>query len=245
MPFDEEVAATEELANERLKELHDSIKERLKNGEEIPESEPTYTFAWPVPQDHTINSGVGARWGTYHTGIDINGNHGYEIHSCETGTVIMTNTTCTHDYGKYESCGCGGGYGNFVIIDHGNDFLTLYGHLTKVLVEPGDVVRQGDLIGLMGSTGYSTGEHLHLEIRYQGYILNPINYVDLSIDPSRGRPIVDDKDEIIVTERKKDNDSETVKAEEKHDESSKAEDKKAESSKKEENSKAEEDPNAA
>jgi murein DD-endopeptidase MepM/ murein hydrolase activator NlpD len=244
VPFDEEVAATEELANERLKELHDSIRERVKNGEEIPENEPTYNFAWPVPQDYTINSGVGARWGTYHKGIDINGDHGYEIHACEAGTVIMTNTTCTHDYGKYESCGCGGGYGNFIIIDHGNDFLTLYGHLTKVLVEPGDVVQQGDLIGLMGSTGYSTGDHLHLEIRYQGYVLNPINYVDLSIDPRGGdRPLVngDDEDQIIVTERKKDKDSETSKVEEKHEESSKAE----EESKKDESSKKEEDPNAA
>ncbi|WP_024859250.1 M23 family metallopeptidase [Ruminococcus albus] len=75
-------------------------------------------------------------------------------------------------------------------------FLTLYGHLTKVLVEPGDVVRQGDLIGLMGTTGYSTGDHLHLEIRYQGYVLNPINYLDLTIDPNGGdRPLVNDKDE--------------------------------------------------
>ncbi|WP_242840474.1 murein hydrolase activator EnvC family protein [Ruminococcus albus] len=203
VPFDEEVAATEELANERLKELHENIKQRVKDGEEIPENEPTYTFAWPVPQDYTINSGVGARWGTYHKGVDINGDHGYEIHACETGTVIMTNTTCTHDYGKYESCGCGGGYGNFIIIDHGNDFLTLYGHLTKVLVEPGAMfVKTGrPLSGLMGTTGYSTGDHLHLEIRYQGICAQSYQIIWIwTIDPNGGdRPLVNDKDEDTIT----------------------------------------------
>ena len=127
--FDEEVAATMALADAKLEELHNAIRERIKNDEEIPENEPTYTFAWPVPQCYQINSGVGARWGTYHKGIDIGGDHGYPIHASETGTVIKINTTCTHDYGKYESCGCGYGYGNYVIIDHGNEFITLYGHM--------------------------------------------------------------------------------------------------------------------
>lgn len=177
---DEEVMATMALADVRLAELHDEIRERLKNGEKLEDDEPIYSFAWPAPGVYTITSGVGARWGSYHQGMDIMGPHGSEIHASETGTVIRASETCPHDYGKSASCGCGGGYGNYVIIDHGNDFITLYGHLTEVDVEVGDKVKQGDVIGKMGSTGFSTGDHLHFEIRYQGYILNPAYYVDVS-----------------------------------------------------------------
>ena len=111
---------------------------------------------------------------------DIPAAHGTPIHASCSGKVIKINTTCTHDYGKEESCGCGGGYGNYVIIDHGNEFITLYGHLTEVDVEIGDEVKKGDVIGKMGSTGFSTGDHLHIEIRYQGYILNPAFYLDVT-----------------------------------------------------------------
>lgn len=177
---DDEVRATMALADVKLEELHTEIREKQKNGEKLEDNEPTYTFAWPVPGCYNITSGVGARWGSYHTGLDISGAHGTEIHASETGTVIRASQTCTHDYGKTSSCGCGGGYGNYVIIDHGNDFITLYGHLTEVDVEVGDEIKQGDVIGKMGSTGFSTGDHLHFEIRYQGYILNPAYYVDVS-----------------------------------------------------------------
>ena len=129
---------------------------------------------------YSVSSGVGARWGSYHTGLDIPAAHGTPIHASCSGKVIKINTTCTHDYGKEESCGCGGGYGNYVIIDHGNEFITLYGHLSEVDVEIGDEVKKGNVIGKMGSTGFSTGDHLHIEIRYQGYILNPAFYLDVT-----------------------------------------------------------------
>lgn len=177
---DDEVRATMALADVKLAELRDGIRERLKNNEQLEEFEPTYTFSWPVPGCYNITSGVGARWGSYHSGLDIAGAHGTEIHASDSGTVLRTNTTCPHDYGKSGSCGCGGGYGNYVIIDHGNEFITLYGHLTEVDVNIGDEVKKGDVIGKMGSTGFSTGDHLHFEIRYQGYILNPAYYVDVA-----------------------------------------------------------------
>lgn len=94
---------------------------------------------------YSVSSGVGARWGSYHTGLDIPAAHGTPIHASCSGKVIKINTTCTHDYGKEESCGCGGGYGNYVIIDHGNEFITLYGHLTEVDVEIGDEVKKATL----------------------------------------------------------------------------------------------------
>lgn len=172
--------AAELAANSALESLHEYYGKLEEDGQEIPEDECQYKFAWPVPGHYYVSSGVGERWGTYHTGLDITGAKGTDIHASESGTVIRTNTSCEHDYGKEESCGCGGGYGNFIIIDHGNEFITLYGHLTEVDVEVGDVVKKGDLIGHMGSTGFSTGNHLHFEIRYQGYYLNPAAYVSIN-----------------------------------------------------------------
>lgn len=172
--------AAELSANSALELLNEGFAQRIENGEKIPEDECRYDFAWPVPGSYYISSGVGERWGTYHNGLDIAGSKGTGIHASESGTVIRINTSCKHDYGKEESCGCGSGYGNYIIIDHGNDFITLYGHLTEVDVKPGDQVKKGDLIGKMGSTGNSTGDHLHFEIRYQGYYLNPAAYVSIN-----------------------------------------------------------------
>jgi murein DD-endopeptidase MepM/ murein hydrolase activator NlpD len=67
------------------------------------------------------------------------------------------------------------GYGNFVVIDHNIDYITLYAHLTEVLVKEGDIVAQGQIIGTIGSTGNSTGPHLHFEIRDFGRRINPLD----------------------------------------------------------------------
>ena len=84
---------------------------------------------------------------------------------------------CPHDYGKNYSCGCGGGYGNYCIIDHGGGWWTLYGHSEGITAYVGQKVKQGDVLGTVGSTGHSTGPHLHFEIRLNGTALNPSNYV--------------------------------------------------------------------
>lgn len=173
-------AAAELSANEALRILKNAINERISDGEIISENECRYEFGWPVPGSYYISSGVGERWGSYHTGMDIAGSRGTSIHAAESGTVIRTNSSCPHNYGKEKSCGCGGGYGNYIIIDHGEGFISLYGHLTSLNVKDGDTVKKGDVIGAMGSTGYSTGDHLHFEIRYQGMYLNPASYVSLS-----------------------------------------------------------------
>ncbi len=168
---------TEKEANAKLDELHAAINVRKAAKQTIPDDECLYNFKWPVKNHTEISSGVGPRWGLYHKGLDIPGEGGFPISAAEAGTVIMTNNTCTHNYGKDYSCGCGGGYGNFVIIDHGNGFLTLYGHMTKTEVSEGDKVKCGQEIGLMGSTGWSTGSHLHFELRFGGYVTNPANFV--------------------------------------------------------------------
>lgn len=136
-------------------------------------------FTWPVPGFYHISYGVGYRWGSYHKGIDIYSSNirGAKIIAAASGTVIKVSNTCTHDYGKSYSCGCGGGYGNYCIIDHGGGYWTLYGHSEKITVSVGDYVEQGDVLGTVGSTGHSTGPHLHFEIRINGTAVDPQNYV--------------------------------------------------------------------
>lgn len=136
-------------------------------------------FTWPVPGYYHISYGIGWRWGSYHKGIDIwsSGIRGAKICAAASGTVILVSNTCTHDYAKNYSCGCGGGYGNYCIIDHGNGYWTLYGHSQKITVTKGQHVEQGDVLGVVGSTGHSTGDHLHFEIRLNGAVQDPTNYV--------------------------------------------------------------------
>ena len=136
-------------------------------------------FTWPVPGFYHISYGVGWRWGAYHAGIDIYSSNirGAKICAAADGTVIRVENYCPHDYGKNGSCGCGGGYGRYCIIDHGNGWWTLYGHSEGITVSVGQQVKQGDVLGTVGSTGYSTGPHLHFEVRHNGVALNPSDYV--------------------------------------------------------------------
>lgn len=136
-------------------------------------------FTWPVPGFYHISYGVGWRWGAYHKGIDIfSGNiRGAKICASASGTVIRAVNGCPHDFGKNYSCGCGGGYGNYCIIDHGNGYWTLYGHSERITVSVGQHVSQGQVLGTVGSTGYSTGPHLHFEVRLNGEAKDPQNYV--------------------------------------------------------------------
>lgn len=136
-------------------------------------------FTWPAPGFYHISYGVGWRWGAYHKGIDIwsEGIRGNNIIAADSGTVILVSNTCPHDYGKDYSCGCGGGYGNYCIIDHGDGWWTLYGHSEGITVTEGQYVNKGDVLGTIGSTGHSTGPHLHFEVRHNGEALNPEDYV--------------------------------------------------------------------
>lgn len=136
-------------------------------------------FAWPAPGFSYISSYFGYRWGTTHKGIDIGdaGIMGGSAVASQSGIVITVNNSCTHNYAKSSSCGCGGGYGNYVVISHDGTYSTLYGHLTSAAVSVGDYVNQGDVIGYIGCTGFSTGAHLHFEVWENGVKQNPLNYV--------------------------------------------------------------------
>ena len=142
------------------------------------------TFIWPVAASGTyVSSGYGSRWGSFHYGIDITGGGGNApIVAAAAGTVQISSNACSHNYGKNYNCGCNGGYGNYCVIDHGNGLLTYYGHMSRSIVSVGQYVAQGQTVGYMGSTGYSTGNHLHFEVRVNDgtsrsvAARNPMNY---------------------------------------------------------------------
>lgn len=127
------------------------------------------TFMWPTPSCTIITSAYGMRYDpitrvrSKHTGVDIGARHGSNIVAANSGTVVTSGWSSK-------------GYGNYVVINHGGGMSTLYAHMSKRLVSKGQTVSKGDVIGLVGSTGYSTGPHLHFEILKNGDDTNPMNY---------------------------------------------------------------------
>jgi murein DD-endopeptidase MepM/ murein hydrolase activator NlpD len=119
----------------------------------------TGQFIWP------LGGVITQRFAWYHKGLDIATAYGTPILAADSGRVIVA--------GWPDNTG----YGNRVVIDHGNGFVTLYAHLSKILVGIGQTVKRGDQIGLEGSTGRSTGPHLHFEIRRGGLTINPGDYL--------------------------------------------------------------------
>ena len=123
------------------------------------------SFMWPVPYTSRVSSYYGWRWGRLHEGIDIadSGVYGKAIVASDGGVVTFAGDK-------------GDGYGYYAIVDHGNGYETVYAHCSSLAVSNGQYVSQGDVIGYVGSTGYSTGPHLHFEIRENGVKLNPMNF---------------------------------------------------------------------
>ncbi len=123
---------------------------------------------WPISGGGWISSEYGSRYhpilgyNKWHSGIDYAANRGTPIKAAEDGTVILA--------------GVNGGYGNCVIIDHGGGVSTLYGHADKLLVKTGQDVIKGQTIALVGSTGLSTGPHLHFEVRVNGETQDPLKW---------------------------------------------------------------------
>jgi hypothetical protein len=116
----------------------------------------TGKFVWPTGS-HNLS---GNDYWDGHLGIDIGVGEGQPVAAADGGVIVFAGWA-------------NGGYGNTVMIDHGNGYQTLYGHLSKVTVNCGQSISQGGTIGLAGSTGNSTGPHLHFEVRYQGGFINP------------------------------------------------------------------------
>ncbi len=136
-------------------------------------------FTCPVPGHYVISSYYGPRWGSFHAGIDIadGATNGATVVAAAGGTVTAVVSGCSHDYGKSGSCGCGGGYGNYIVVSHGDGTSTMYAHCGSVYASYGQYVSAGEAIGTVGSTGWSTGPHLHFEIRINGSAVDPTNYL--------------------------------------------------------------------
>ena len=128
-------------------------------------------FLYPLPYAVSITDAYGYRIhplsGKYkwHNGVDFAAGSGTAIYATQSGTVT---SACYNE-----------AYGNMVTINHANGYSSLYGHMTNYIVSVGDYVTQGQTIGYVGSTGWSTGPHLHFTIYYNGSDVNPMNYVSM------------------------------------------------------------------
>ena len=120
------------------------------------------------PVSGVISSRYGLRWRDNHKGLDIAAPKGTAIKAAAGGTVIFAGNGAGHGYS---------GYGNVVVVQSTSSLVILYGHCSEVNCKTGDQVAQGQIIAKVGSTGISTGNHLHFEIRYNGTAINPQKYV--------------------------------------------------------------------
>ena len=121
------------------------------------------TYHPPMASYVYISSEYGPRWGKTHTGVDFAANAGTEVYSWKNGTVTYA--------------GWNGSYGNFIEVTHNDGTISRYAHLSKILVSKGQIVTENQHIGNVGSTGNSTGPHLHFEIKVNGSFVNPLNYL--------------------------------------------------------------------
>ncbi len=131
-------------------------------------------WLWPLDPQYTLITtyfGYDPWRGGNHGAIDVGngGINGKKIYAMKGGEVIVAKTTYTPGYD----------YGMYVVIDHGNGYQSLYAHCSAIYVTVGQMVNQGDTIGLVGSTGWSTGPHLHFEIRKDGSRVDPLQYVNV------------------------------------------------------------------
>ena len=157
----EKRVAEKRLSLEQLREQVQEHQQKIAYQNSVNAAIPSI---WP--SDGEISSPYGLRWeGTdFHPGIDIANDFGTPIMAAADGVVT---------YAGWNS----GGYGNMVDIDHGNGMMTRYGHAEAVVVSEGQTVRKGQLVAYMGSTGFSTGPHLHYEVQVNGQAINPAPYL--------------------------------------------------------------------
>ena len=170
-----EIEGLEAISANLKKEIQKLEEEAKKqaaaaNKPSIPSQYVGGTFMWPVPGYYRVSSDYGPRTSPifgkteFHTGIDIPANHGVNVVAATDGVVI--------------TAGWIRGYGNTVMISHGGGLVTLYGHNSSLTISTGDSVKKGQVIAKIGSTGYSTGNHLHFEARLNGNHITPWKYLN-------------------------------------------------------------------
>ncbi len=154
----------QEVSRKKLSEVilsYPVTQKIIRGSKEVP-AMGSGELAWPV--QGTITSKFGWRWGAFHRGVDIGAPTGTSVKAADAGMVTFA--------------GWNGGYGNLVKIDHGKGKQTWYAHLSRFGVSVGDKVSQGDVVGYVGSTGISTGPHLHFEVHVDGVALDPLTFYD-------------------------------------------------------------------
>ena len=159
--YNEEEAARIEL-EQQIAELQEELERQQQSS-----VQGSGRFVWPATS-YIVTSTFGTRlhpvYGYYltHYGVDIGAGYGTEVYAADSGTVIAS---------EYSSS-----YGYYIVIDHGNGYTTLYGHMSTLIADVGEGVAQGEVIGLIGSTGVSTGPHLHFEVRDYGVCVDPLDF---------------------------------------------------------------------
>ncbi|MEW6053537.1 MAG: M23 family metallopeptidase [Nitrospirota bacterium] len=159
------------LSPDDLETVH-AEKERLQRVFAV-NSEKQWEGEFILPLENDVSTEFGTRrimnssWTSVHKGTDIRGQEGEEVMASNNGSIVLA-----------EELFFGG---NTVIVDHGLGIYTIYMHLSQMRVKPGDVVAGGDIIGLVGSSGRSTGPHLHFGVKVQGINVNPLSLVELSL----------------------------------------------------------------
>ncbi|HET9938756.1 MAG TPA: peptidoglycan DD-metalloendopeptidase family protein [Gaiella sp.] len=158
-----DVHAEIEALEDRSAELAEQIRQSQQGSSSTPVPPPSGNgiLAWPV--SGAVVSGFGMRWGRMHEGIDITASMNTPVHASAAGRVI--------------NAGWLGGYGNLVVVDHGGGLSTAYAHNTSFAVSVGDTVSAGQVIAYSGSTGNSSGPHVHFEVRVNGSAVDPLGYL--------------------------------------------------------------------
>lgn len=162
--YERRIAELERSSEELEALIQKTVADATKSGTD---GKGSGSLAWPLRGRITSNFGYRRHpvWGgkNFHTGLDIAAAYGTPIRAADSGTVIMS--------------GWWNGYGKAVVINHGNNTTTVYGHMSRIYANKGKVIEKGQIIGLVGSTGYSTGPHLHFEVRKSGKPKNPISFL--------------------------------------------------------------------
>jgi murein DD-endopeptidase MepM/ murein hydrolase activator NlpD len=167
----EEIESDRELAERQQKEMEAQSAAITASIRSLTRSGSGYGGKWSGSFARPCGGPIMSRFGyrvhpisgvrKMHTGVDIGAGYGTSVKAAGTGKVIQT--------------GWFGGYGNCVIIDHGGGRCTLYGHMSSITCSSGSNIKQGEEVGKVGSTGYSTGPHLHFEVRINGTPVNPLS----------------------------------------------------------------------
>ena len=165
----EEEAAEADRVQREINKKEEELRQQEARAAAAARAKGTGQLMWPVPSSGYITSKYGIRlhpvWRVYrqHTGIDIHAEYGENIVASDTGTVITS---------EYNS-----GYGHYIVISHGNGWTTLYAHMSTRVAGVGETVSKGQIIGYIGSTGVSTGPHLHFEVSINGSRVDPEEYL--------------------------------------------------------------------